>query len=159
MNTRLFNYSILLAGLIILFILSSSCKKEEENKLPVITVISPLENSTYNVASKIPVEAEIEDDKLIESISVVLVDENLKPVMDSKSYFPNSKSFSLLDDYHISDLSLNSGDYYMKIRANDEQSFKNEYIQIYIEGIPRFLDKVIVLTTAGNISILFSHFL
>ncbi len=150
MNLESIKYSNFLLVLILMAFTTVSCKKDKENMLPVITVLSPLENSSYEIPDIIPIYAEIEDDELIQSISVVLVDENLKPVMDSKSYFPNSKTYSLIDDYHISDLSLNSGDYYLKIRANDDQSFKNEYVQIYLEGIPRFLDQVIVLTTTGN---------
>lgn len=150
MKTKLLKYSVFLAGLITIAILNNSCKKEEENILPIITVISPPENSVYTLPDIILVHAEIEDDKLIQSISVVLVDEHLKPVMDPKSYFPKSKTYSLADDYHITDLSLNTGEYYLKIKANDDQCFKNEYTPIFIEGIPKFLKQVIVVTNPGT---------
>ncbi len=143
-------FSFFLLGLILIAITIVSCKKDKENILPVITVLSPLENSTFAIPDLIPIHAEIEDDKLIQSISVVIVDEELKPVTNAKNYFPKSKSHTLIDDFDIPGINLNTGNYYLKIKANDAQDFKNKYVQIFIEGSPRILDQIIVLTQPGN---------
>ena len=93
MVTKQIHFFWFLTGLIFLSLANLSCNKENENILPVITIISPLENTIYGVPDLIPIHAEIEDDKLINSIVVVLVDKDLKPLTTSKNYFPNSKTY------------------------------------------------------------------
>ncbi len=150
MKTKPLKYLFFPITFILITLINISCRKDKENILPLITIFSPLENSTYTLPGLIPIHAEIVDDKLIQSVSVVLVDDALKPISSSKLYFPKSKTYTLIDDFYIQSINLNTGNYYLKIKANDEEDFKNKYIQIFIEGIPRVLDQLIVLTAPEN---------
>jgi hypothetical protein len=138
---------VILYAAFLLATLMLACKKDaQNNNLPVITVYSPQQNSVYSVSDLVPVHAEINDDKLITGITVVLVSTDFLPVAEANYYLPNQKTFLLEDEYPITDQQLETGSYYLQFRADDESGFKNEYIQLTIEGSARALEQIIVIT-------------
>jgi hypothetical protein len=139
------------------YLFTYSCKKEEANRLPVIQIISPPENAFFNAGEAIPLHIEIKDDKLIRSVTVTIVDEALNPATNAQYYFPEKNSFSLIEDYVLPGTGLLSGTYYLKVRADDDEDFKNEFMQINIEQNPVGLEKIIVLTQPTNTDITVSE--
>ena len=146
------NYSLEIL-LILVFILHisllTSCKKETDTQHPVIKYISPHELQEFNVLDTISIEANITDDNIITSVKVGLVDNNFNPVLPSVFVYPNSADYKLDIEYPVNDPYLETGEYYVQVRAEDGTSFKNQYQLIFIKGIPRELDKVIVVTQGG----------
>ncbi|MCD4730870.1 MAG: DUF4625 domain-containing protein [Bacteroidales bacterium] len=129
--------------------LLTSCKKETDNQHPVITYISPYELQEFTVLDNIPVIADISDDNIIENVKVDLVNNVFYPILPAIFLYPKTASYHLDIEYPIDDVYLESGDYYIHIRAEDGTNNKNQYQLIWINGIPRQLEKVIVLTQSN----------
>ena len=124
--------------LFIILLTFVACKKESDNQKPIIEIISPNENSVYSVLGKIEVSASIQDDGIIQSVSVSVYDFNAKRnVLKPKYFYPNSNTFQLNDNYIISDSLIYSGDYYLTITANDDENQTTAYRLIKIQGIDK----------------------
>ncbi len=139
--------------LILIFILQlsllTSCKKETDNQHPVITFISPYELQEFNVLDNIHIEANITDDNIIKSVKIGLVNKEFNSVLPSVFVYPNSATYKLDIEYPINDLYLETEEYYVQIRAEDGTNFKNQYQLIFVKGIPREFEKVIVLSQSN----------
>lgn len=141
--------NLMILALILQLFLISSCKKVADTQLPVISYISPYELEEFNVLDNIPIKADITDDNIIESLKVGLVDSDLISVAPSIYIYPNSSSYKLDIQYSINGQYLETGEYYIHIRAEDGTNFKNQYQLIKINGIPLEFEKVIVVSK-GN---------
>lgn len=137
---------VLLSVVITQSLLFTACKKETDHQHPVITYISPYELQGFNVLDNIPIEAKISDNKIITSLKVGLVDENFAPVLPFIYIYPNSANYTLDVEFPIDDPYLETGEYYVLIKAEDGTNFKNQYQLIFISGIPREFEKLLVLT-------------
>jgi len=137
---------LLIPIFILQFYVLTSCKKETDNQHPVITYISPHELQEFNVLDNIPVIADISDNNIIENVKVVLVNNVFYSVLPSVFLYPKTANYHLDIEYPIDDVYLETGEYYVQIRAEDGTNFKNQYQLIFITGIPREFEKVIVLS-------------
>ncbi len=136
--------------LLTLLIAAYSCNKENDTSIPVINILSPTENETFSASDTIAVIAKIVDERKITNIQVVLVNEDFTPI--SKSYFfhPNSNSYDLNMPYPLDDDIMQSGSYYILIKAENESKFKNAYRKIQIQEVPVALKKVLVVSGQGQ---------
>ena len=123
-----------------------SCEKETDTKHPLVIIHSPAELQNFSVFDNIPVNAKITDDKVITTIKVVLTDDQFISALPAVYLYPNVASYDLEMDYPINDKYIETGEYYLLIRAEDGPNFKNKYQKIFIAGIPRELEQIIVLT-------------
>jgi len=135
----------------VIFILSTpSCNKDEEITIPVVDVISPVDNKIFNVTDTVPVLAEINDKRVITHVQVGLVNENFTPVAKVYNSYPDSKSCHLDIQYVLDDNTLESGTYYILVKAENGQKFKNVYRKIRLRGEAVKLEKIIVVTGEGG---------
>ena len=139
--------SILL--LFVFLILNFSCNKDDRTSIPVVEILSPVDNEIFNVSDTIQVIAIINDEREIRNIQVVLVNEDFTPVAKTYIRYPNSNNYNLEMEYPIDDSTLESGDYYILVKAENESKFKNEYRKIKIVGEPLKLEKVMIVTGEG----------
>lgn len=139
-------YRVLLFTLFVSLFLQLSCKKDTDTQHPVITYNSPYELQDFEVLDIIPVIADISDEHIIEYVKVDLVDSEFSPVLPAVYFYPKTTNYHLDIDYPIDDAYLKSGEYYIHIKAEDGTNFKNQYQLIWINGIPRQFDKLVVLT-------------
>lgn len=134
-----------------------SCNKEKVDSIPAITIYSPLENQAFDVQDTIPVEADISDVTPLVSVKVVLVNQQLNAVQTAVFFYPQSSSYYLRFDYPINEANLESGEYYLMIRADNESNYRNKYQKIFINALPTELEKIIILTkTNSNLMSVFS---
>lgn len=135
----------------LLIIVITSCKKEV-NSDPQIVIISPTENQQFNVLDTIQVKCIVCDDNGIENIKTVLVNESLIPVLNPVNYYPQTenKNIDLEILYPLDDIHLESGKYFILVRAFDGTNFKNKYVSINLDEVPKELEKLIVLTKSDN---------
>ena len=124
----------------------SSCKNDTDNQIPVIEITSPFEGQEYFVPDSIHVLASISDDNTLKSIQVGLVNNQFVSVIPSVYLFPESTNYELEIELPITGTDIETGNYYVYIRAEDENNFKNKYQSIHITGVPKVLEKIIVLT-------------
>jgi hypothetical protein len=138
---------------LLLALFFGSCTKEADKTIPEITIYSPDENQEFNVYDTIKVSAKIEHQNILTSIKVVLVDEEFIPVLPPVNKFPDQTVYNLNVDYPINDIQIEDGEYYIQIRAEDGLEFKNKYRKIHINGIPRELEKIIVIVQKSSMKL------
>lgn len=128
----------------VILILLINCS-ETEVALPDITVHTPGDFTTFQIFDSIHVQATISAENTIEYVSVSLVHEDFSTA-DSKDIFEvNQQNYSLDDYYHLDDIELEDGSYYLLIEAITSVNSKKEYIHIQINGIANYFKGVIVI--------------
>ncbi len=140
------NWLVLLPAIIVCLFFLLSCKKDLDTQHPVIVYQSPTVLQEFEVLDIISVIAEISDDRIIESVKVELVNKEFSPILPAVVLYPKSANYHLDIEYPIEDVYIESGEYYMHIRAEDGTNFKSQYQLVKIIGIPRQFEKLIVLT-------------
>jgi len=124
----------------------SSCKNDTDNQIPVIEITSPFEGQEFFVPDSIHVSGSISDDNNVKSLQVGLVNTQFVSVIPILYMFPESTNYELEIELPIAGNDIETGNYYVYIRAEDENNFKNKYQSIHITGVPKVLEKIIVLT-------------
>lgn len=123
-----------------------SCNKDEDTVSPVIDIILPIELSYYNIYDTVNIKTHISDNIAVKSVDIALVNTNFQPVSNNVSYVLNSKDVDIVTDIAINDVMLNSGIYYVRVRASDGINERNVYRAININGIVRRFEKIIAIT-------------
>lgn len=151
----------LLVVILLTYSVLTSCNKTEDEQFPVITFITPSENSIHNVLDTIHVEVNISDNVQILSVEICLVDENFVPVL--KSFYPivQKNPMVLVFDYPLDEYFLESGNYNILIKVGDGVQFKHKYQSIRVNAVPKSLNGLaLAYSMSGNniVSILDSNF-
>jgi hypothetical protein len=148
-------YSLLHISFILFFtgFAISSCKEDHVGSIPVINISSPYKGQEYFIPDTITVKAYISNDIILGSIQVGLVNEQFISVGPVIYLVTESNNFNLELDYPLIQTSLETGNYYLYIRAESENEFKNKYQSIHITGAPKVLENIIVLTKKDVTSI------
>ena len=140
-------FTVLIVFPVLIFL---SCEKEADNQFPVIEITSPVLNQHFEIPDTIHIEADISDDQGLTKIKVGLVNDQFASVLTSYYLTPEGSNYHLSMDFPITESSLETGDYYLLVRAEDETDFKNEYIKIHLTAIPLEFEKLIVLTQLSS---------
>lgn len=125
------------AFIILLTAILYGCKKDEDTLSPVVNIISPYDNQSFNVYDTMSIYAEVSDDNQLTAISVGLVNEHMIPVLPSVNIQPQGKETEFSQPYWISDVHLASGTYYVKVTASDGTNESNTYRKIDLTAAPR----------------------
>lgn len=142
---------------ILLFVLMGnfyflSCKKKDK-EFPVINFVSPSSQSQYKVLETIYFKAEISDNKKIESISVSLLDKNSNIIVSSfepKKFEKGTTNFQLLESIELSDKSIISGEYRIKISASDGELTASKELKILIDELPKKREAILYFQKNTN---------
>lgn len=126
------------------------CREEKDTSIPVIIYQAPQFRQEFTVNDTIEVSASITDKQVITYVKVNLTDKDFTPVSASRTFAPNSPSFDLKTQLWIDDLSLQSGTYYVLIRAENEEEFKNQYQEIILHGPEQEFRQLLVVTAGGS---------
>jgi len=142
-----------------LFIITISlitCKKEAEKVFPIVVVSSPYENQIYTVLDTMAIMADVTHNKVLKSISMAIVDMELKPVTSRFNLNPGSNEYRINSNIIIDNIELSSGNYYLHIRASDGENETNSYTKIFIYELPRVLEDIYVITKSNYGTIIIS---
>jgi len=142
-----------------LFIITISlitCKKEAEKVFPIVVVSSPYENQIYTVLDTMAIMADVTHNKVLKSISMAIVDMELKPVTSRFNLNPGSNEYRINSNIIIDNIELSSGNYYLHIRASDGENETNSYTKIFIYELPRVLEDIYIITKSNYGTIIIS---
>lgn len=132
---------------IILIILTiSGCRKENTYPPPAIEYYLPKSDDQFELPDTIPVVAKVSAETTIESIKVQLTDSEFNPSLPAITLFPNSTNYTVNLQYPITNNSLVPGKYYILIRADIEDNFKNQYQRVQIKNDFSFDSRLLILT-------------
>ena len=143
-------------GLAILVVISlSSCKDDEDENPPRITIQAPFENQVFLSTDTIEATAVITDNEQVTSVELELLDLEFNQVALKRSYPASGSTFNFGQSFAIDAPELQSGDYYLAFRANDGRNVGSAFVKIRINAIPRELEGVLVLTSQDNQSYIY----
>lgn len=129
------------------FLFLSSCGKDKDTVPPRVTISSPANGASYNIYDLISVKAEVSDESDIDFISIRLVDGNLQPVMPPETIKPDGREYSVNHTYELYDIHVETGTYYLRVRASDGSNEMEDYAKVNITGIPLARTGVMLVST------------
>lgn len=113
-------------------------------------MISPGTGDFFSVPDSIEIEAEISDNENIQWIQVNLINNNQQPVSQTLTISDvNKKSYHLKAKYPLTDILLESGEYYMQVRVSDGTNTKNGQVKIYVDEAGKKLQYFLVVTKSN----------
>jgi hypothetical protein len=146
--------SKLVAAILVIGALLFSCAKKDVDP-PVISIISPTANTSYQLPTTITIKGTVTDDNSINNLKINILDENQAPISTEKNISIGSTESSFEESFQINDRLLTSGTYYINVKAFDEENnLSSSYSSIQISEIPRFLKSVFLLRQTGGITYL-----
>ncbi len=114
----------------------ASCRKKDGIE-PDITIITPLENTQFDVFDTVHVQFEVTDETQLVSVSVKVLNSDLVPVTATESVQLNGTSFSGSADLIIADKLIETGDYHVLVSASDGLNEQRAFRGIGIAAIPK----------------------
>lgn len=127
--------------LLLSVIFIASCKKEAENKHPVITFISPSGDSPLFNRIMDTVVFRVSDDKMVHSVSISFVNEDMISLTSPFTQNIFSKDTVIEHFMKLGSLDVEKG--YILIRANDEFQTKLKYQPVVLTDKPPSAEKVV----------------
>ena len=116
-----------------------SCQKQD-NAPPRINVNTPLNNSSFQIPCMVQVEGDVNDNKSLSRIEISVVDENSLPVTTTISQNISGDQFEFNEQFIINNRLLPSGNYFVKVRVEDEAENSNSsYTPIALSEVTREL--------------------
>lgn len=126
----------ILIAVVLLSVCFFSCKKKGDTIYPVITILSPTLNQSYNVYDTAHLNIKVSDETKLVDLRVVLQDMNNSSVLNSISVSIQSNSFQFQLAYILGDIHLNTGNYNLTVFASDGFNTQITAKTIYIVGVP-----------------------
>ena len=133
-------------------ILLFSCNKDNDDESPQIEVSQPNNLSSYNIYDNIIVKAEISDNKNIEKVSIELLNSNLQRELSKEFSNINENTYSLSDGFYLDDIRLESGNYFIKVKAFDGVNESSDFTEIYIQSVPKELLNLVLFNETGAVT-------
>ncbi len=131
-----------------LIILSyAGCKKNKDTVAPVIDIVSPTANSSFEVHSSVEIQAHVVDDKKLDWVKFDIIDPDGKVVVYQVERSNLSANENLTVQLFIENIHLNSGNYFLRVVAFDGENKHSEFVDIIIQELPLKTDKTILLKT------------
>ena len=137
-------------ALISCLVFLSACNEEEDEVSPRVMVESPFENQAFQSTDTIEVIARITDNVSINSVEIELLDLDFNMVGRKESYQASGSSVNFGQLYPIGGELISSGDYYLTIRAKDDNNVGSGFVKIRINAIPRILEGVVVVAKGSS---------
>lgn len=132
-------------------LLALSCKKEEANPVePIVKLISPYTQQQYSIYDTIFIELEVEHVKPVKRLSLIVTDDDEKPVLPVHSFVYNDSKFSVKSFIVIENRYINETQNFLNIKIEDDQDIFNYWYEITISPLAKSLNGMLVVTGVGN---------
>lgn len=131
---------------LVLLCFITACQKKDNRTPPVITVSSPATGQSFTVGDTIRVSGTVQASSPLNFISLSVTDAGLSPVLPVITLETHGNSENFSAEIPLNNLYLESGSYYLLVRASDEALSTNSFTQVNINGVSKQLLFTIVLT-------------
>lgn len=123
-----------------------SCNKEAEQGIaPIISMVSPIENQSFVVSDTIEIAAVITHPARIDFVSVAVVNENLTTVLPVQEFYPTGTAYTLVTKIIIGNLLLESGKYFIRVKAGFGGQIATGWTEISITAAERVVESILAV--------------
>lgn len=132
-----------------------SCKKEAEERAPVVTIVMPGNGFDMSVPDTLHVVVDVSGEQDIEQVSFTITNVDGIPILEPLYVAPASNPARLEVGIPITSDRLASGQYILTVQASSGDMNGKDYTEIDIIGTPLRLRRVLVIgqSDAGSVSI------
>ncbi len=132
-----------------------SCKKEEEERAPVVTIVSPSSGFALSVPDTLNVVADVSGEGVINRVTFTVTNASGIPVLEPLTVFPASNPVRLEVGLPITSEALASGGYTLTVRANSGEVSGKDERGFDIVAAPLRLRRVLAIgqPDAGSVSL------
>jgi len=110
-----------------------------DHSAPVIAIFQPQSGYSLEVPDTLYVKGEIDDDRVIRSVTVSLVNKDKIPVAPARYFFPEASYFKINTSLVISDKTLKSGIYSLVVTASDGYQVRQSAVPLNLVETPNTL--------------------
>ena len=132
-------------------LLTNACKKEHAETI-TIEIAEPVSGYSGSFGDSITVRAIIQSEAIIQTVSIALVDADQLTVNTPLLVHPSSNKVELFETIAADNELSPSGNYYVEVRATTKNASAIGKVSIYLQGIPKKLDAVYVLSRSDSFS-------
>ncbi len=123
----------------------ATCKKEEAQRAPVVTIIAPVAGSSISVPDALHVVADVSGEGAIDRLTFILTSGSGIPLMAPLSVVPANNPARVEVDLALTSDLITSGDYTLTVQAFSGDAQGKDYVGIGIIGTPLRLRKVLAI--------------
>ena len=138
-------------GLLFIF----SCSKEKDEEPPVIVIDSPTHLQNINSGDTLQILGTISDDKNVQSVRIVLKDNNNINALSTASIELNSPTHNLNVLYFFDDIHMETGTYHFNISATDGENTTTKFIEVFVSGVPKTREGVFIYDNVASTTSIF----
>lgn len=139
-----------LSLLIILSIGLAGCRKEKEDRGPVIEIASPAAGTTLHVPDTLAVNVTVTDDELVTSVRITLEDHNGIPIAPTIIEDVNAPDATLQRQIIVSEPMIAAGSYSLAVRASDGNTTTSAFRSVNVLEADRRLRAVFIVQRNGG---------
>ena len=126
-----------------------ACKKQIDTQPPITNISAPTYNQSFHVGDELIVQGTVSDESSLKKIAVRLLNMQGQSVHRTLSLDVSSNDQTINNSYLLDNIHLESGFYQLCIFASDGTNDANAYVPVYIIGVPRVLEKLIIATVSS----------
>lgn len=134
----------------VLLILFTSCKKEEDDTIPSISIVAPTNGQFFSVGDTIYIQGNVSDNNNLKYISISLNDDNNISTGNSINLNLNSGSYVLNEKLVLDDEQMTSGVYNLAITASDGTNSTTKFVELNINEFPKRRNGFILFSNNGT---------
>lgn len=138
----------LLLGCLLLF--CAACRKDKDSTAPNVRIFQPAAGSTVNIPDTITIGVHVEDDGIVEQLTVFLADANEVPVGPSVQMTIQSSNADVNVDLAITNERLATGQYTVIARASDGENDGRAFLDLNVQAAPLRLRSTFVVPVFGS---------
>lgn len=121
------------------------CKKEEEERAPVVTIVAPASGFDLSVPDTLNVVADISGEQDIDQVSFTISNVNGVPIMEPLVLVPAGNPVRLEVGLPLTSDLIDSGDYTLTVQASAGDAHGKDVVGIDIIGAPLRLRSVVAV--------------
>ncbi len=144
------NKALVHCSMLLLALLALSCNEEKDEEAPLVLISAPFENQNFNTIDTLLVTFTATDNERVLSVDIEILDENFQPVGQKYTYLVSDNPLNFGTDFLLDKPQLESGIYYVVVRASDGSNQGSAYRKIWLNAIPLELEGIFVATASFN---------
>lgn len=138
--------------LILIVALLLGCRKDKDSAPPTVVFLQPGDGSSVSVPDTIAVSLAVSDDRLVESLSVLVADVNGVPISASVVVPVNERERTVHIDLPLLDERIESGTYVLTASASDGNQDGRAFRSLVVQAAPLRVRSTFLIPPASQSS-------